>query len=76
MEQVPAELGDTLTVPCLSWAVPLMGVLQSAPKFAVTDWAALMVTTQDPVPEQAPLHPVKLYPLAGAAVRVTTVPAV
>jgi hypothetical protein len=33
-----------------------------------------METTQLPVPEQAPLHPMKLDPAAGAAVSVTLVP--
>jgi hypothetical protein len=44
-------------------------------KVAVTDWAALIVSRQEPIPEQAPLHPEKVDPTAGAAVRVTTVAA-
>ncbi len=31
---------------------------------------------QAPVPLQAPLHPAKVYPLVGVAVRVTAVPEV
>lgn len=44
-------------------------------KFALTDCAALMVTTHVPVPEQpAPLHPANTdAPEDGVAVRVTTV---
>ena len=41
---------------------------------AVTDRAALMVTAQLPVPEQAPLQPANVEPPAGAAVSVTFVP--
>ncbi len=41
---------------------------------AVTLRAAVMVTTQLPVPVQAPLQPVKVEPVAAAAVRVTLVP--
>ena len=43
---------------------------------AVTVVAALTVTTQLPVPEQAPLQPAKADPVAGVAVRVSVVPAV
>jgi hypothetical protein len=41
---------------------------------AVTDWAALIVTEQVPVPVHAPLQPVKVEPVAGVAVSVTAVP--
>jgi hypothetical protein len=34
----------------------------------------LMVTTQEPVPEQTPLQPVKTDPDAGLAVRLTELP--
>lgn len=37
---------------------------------AVTDCAEDIVTEQVEVPEQAPPHPVKVYPAAGVAVRV------
>jgi hypothetical protein len=43
-------------------------------KVAVTDRAAFIVTVQVPVPEQAPLQPVKFVPVAGVAVSVTRVP--
>ena len=43
---------------------------------AVTVVAALTVTAQVPVPEQAPLQPAKADPVAGVAVRVSVVPAV
>ena len=42
-------------------------------KAAVTDFAAVMVTEQVPVPVQAPLQPVKVEPVDGAAVKVTAV---
>jgi len=35
-----------------------------------------MVTEQDPVPEQAPVHPESWYPEFGVATTATTVPAV
>src|SRR5512138_322659 len=38
---------------------------------ADTDLAALIATTQEPVPEQAPPQPVNVEPAAGAAVSVT-----
>ena len=43
-------------------------------KVAVTDLAVVMDTTQEPVPEQAPLQPTKSEVAAGEAVRVTVVP--
>src|SRR5207245_624798 len=44
-------------------------------KLAFTACAALIVTTQVPVPlHPAPLQPVNTEPLAGAAVKVTDVP--
>jgi hypothetical protein len=45
-------------------------------KVAVTARAALIVTLQVPVPVQLPLQPVKVAPLVGTAVKVTTVPLV
>jgi hypothetical protein len=47
----------------------------TATKFAVTERAALIVTTQLPVPVQpAPDQPVKREPPPALAVSVTTVP--
>lgn len=42
-------------------------------KVAETDLAASMVRVQVTVPVQAPLHPAKLEPEPGVALRVTTV---
>ena len=43
-------------------------------ELAVTLRAALIVTVQVPVPEQAPDQPAKREPEAAAAVRATTLP--
>ena len=43
-------------------------------KFALTDFAASMVTLQAPVPLQAPLQPANVEPESGVAVKLTTVP--
>ena len=43
-------------------------------KLAVTDVSAVRVTVQGPVPEQAPVHPVKTESEAGVAVRLREVP--
>jgi len=43
-------------------------------KVAVTVAAAVSVTVHEPVPEQPPLQPVKIEPVAGVAVSVTAVP--
>ena len=45
-----------------------------AVKFALTDFAASMVTLQAPVPLQAPLQPANVKPESGVAVKLTTVP--
>src|SRR5512142_921796 len=51
------------------------GLKVPPPKVAVTDWAPFMDTTQVlAVPPHAPLQPVKLEPLAAAAVKVTVAP--
>jgi hypothetical protein len=42
-------------------------------KLAVTDLATDIVTLQVPVPEQAPPQPLKVEPVAAAAVKVTAV---
>jgi hypothetical protein len=44
-------------------------------KVAVTARAALMLTTQEALPVQAPLQPTNPEPGAGVAVSVTIVPA-
>ena len=66
--------GSLITVPD---PVPLLLTLNSywyKVKVAVTDFAAFIVTTQVPVPEQpAPLQPVNVEPVVAVAVRVTTV---
>ena len=46
----------------------------AGPKLAVTPVFELIVTTHEPVPEQAPLQPVKTEPEAGVAARLTDVP--
>ena len=43
-------------------------------KFALTDFAASMVTLQAPVPLQAPLQPANVEPESGVAVKFTTAP--
>jgi hypothetical protein len=63
---VPVPLPDLVTVRLTVWSA----------KVAVTERAALIVTVQVPVPVQAPLQPVKVESVVGAAVKVTTVPAV
>jgi hypothetical protein len=40
-------------------------------KVAVTDFAEVMLTTQEPVPEHAPLQPAKLDPTVEVGLRVT-----
>jgi hypothetical protein len=75
-EQVEPQsmpLGELVTVPV---PVPALVTVRRyvRVKVAVTDLAALMVTTQGAVPEQPePDQPVKVEPVEATAVRVTTV---
>jgi hypothetical protein len=75
---VPQEIpeGVLVTVPA---PVPLLATVrvkgpEFAVKFALTDFAASMVTLQAPVPLHAPLQPANVEPESGAAVRFTTAP--
>lgn len=43
-------------------------------KLATTFWLELRVTLQPPLPVQLPLHPAKIYPLAGLTTRAIGVP--
>lgn len=75
MVQMPAELGVTVTLPCLSTAEPEITVLQ-APNVALTvEFPLIEEMTQVPVPEHPePDQPVN-GPLEAEAVSVTDVPA-
>jgi hypothetical protein len=73
-QEIPA--GELATVPV---PVPVLATVRVkgpgfAVKFALTDFAASMVTLQAPVPLQAPLQPANVEPESGAAVKLTTVP--
>jgi LEA14-like dessication related protein len=74
---VPQEIpgGELATVPV---PVPLFATVrvkgaELAVKFALTDFAASMVTLHAPVPLQAPLQPANVEPESGVAVKLTTV---
>ena|ERR1035437_4347761 len=62
--------GEPLQVPP---HVPATDPWKFKVKVAVTALFAFIVTVQEPVPAQAPDHPVKVEPAAGVAVRVTEV---
>ncbi len=64
----------TVPVPVPAFATVRVYVTGLRLKVAVTDWTALIVTEQAPVPVQAPLQPAKVEPAVAAWVRVTTVP--
>ena len=73
-QEIPA--GELATVPV---PVPLLATVRVkgpgfAVKFALTDFAASMVTLQAPVPLQAPLQPANVEPVSAVAVKFTTAP--
>jgi hypothetical protein len=52
--------------------LPSDNVCCTSVKIAVTDFVALIVTTQAPVPPQAPLQPANVDPTPAVGVSVTT----
>ena len=54
--------------------LPYVRLVVAGSNEATTDCAALSVTLQAPVPEQAPLQPANAEPDAGEACSVTTLP--
>lgn len=78
MQSLPQFMpaGDEVTVPDPVPALATVKVGAGVPvlNVAVTERAAVMATTQAPVPVHAPDQPAKLAPLAATAVRVTEVP--
>jgi len=76
-QEMPAGVLVTVPLPVPALVtVSAMGDCTSV-NVAVTDVAALIVTTHVPVPEQPPpLQPLNVDPAADAAVRVTAVPLV
>jgi hypothetical protein len=73
---IPAGAPMTVPEPVPSFVTDSIMRLAFVLNVAVTEVAALTVTTQLPVPEQAPLQPAKDEPAAGVAVSVTAVPGV
>lgn len=61
-------------LPALSVLPFSFGTTHSGLNVAVTEWAALIVTTQVPVPEQSPVQPANREPEEALAVSVTDVP--
>jgi hypothetical protein len=76
LQLIPAGALATVPVPVPASVTVNAKFVVPPPNVAVTDVAAVIVKVQVPVPSQlfAPLHPVNVDPVAGAAVNVTTVP--
>ncbi len=68
---MPAGVETTVPVPVPSFVTVSVG---PSVNVAVTDFAASIVTSQGPVPVQAPDQPAKSELTAGTASRVTIVP--
>jgi hypothetical protein len=56
------------------FTVRVYAVVPEVVKFAVTAVVAAIVTLHESVPLQAPPHPLKIQPDAGAAFKLTLVP--
>jgi hypothetical protein len=65
-----------VTLPLPMFAVPLVILMRKGPfrKRADTALVAVILTLHVPVPLQAPPHPTKECPFAGAVLRVTFAP--
>ena len=75
VEQVPGQEipeGELVTVPLP--LTPTVSVSGMAVKVASTVSGLYKLTSQEPVPEHEPDQPEKVYPVEGAAVRLTVVP--
>lgn len=73
-QEIPEGVLVTVPVPLPVFATVRVKGPTFALKFALTDFAASMVTLHAPVPVQAPLHPANVEPESGVAVRFTTTP--
>jgi hypothetical protein len=71
-QEIPA--GDEVTVPLPVPAFATFKPSWTTSKFAATDLAEVMVTTQVPVPTQAPDQPVNTDPPSAVAARLMTAP--
>src|SRR5262245_45133655 len=72
---MPAGLDVTLPLPLPALLTVSGNCCWATANVAVTVVLVVKVMAQGPVPVQAPLHPPKTEPAAGAALRVTGVPA-
>ena len=76
VEQVPVvqliPAGLLVTVP--EPATVTLVAKEAVSKLALTNCTEFIVTVHDPVPVQAPLHPVKVDPAAATAFSVTELP--
>jgi len=71
-QDMPA--GVDVTVPLPFPVFPTVSANTFFVKVAVTDFAAVIETVQAPVPEHAPVQPVKIESEVGVAARETDVP--
>ena len=63
-----------VTVPAAATDFVTVKLYKFVAKVAITDFAAVIVTVQVPVPEHAPDQPEKVDPLVAEAAKVTDFP--